>query len=263
MEEQQEIKFEVDQQYENEKGIFTVVSLKKNDMVIRWESGEEIQTTLELQTTIQLRRQWEQYQREAKAAEALRAKNSSKAGGNFVGLRPGDFKPSAARTNWRGRSQLGGAVTQKISAADFKFNSWAYSTKSELHWQDAEKRKQDTNGTGARFFVRVDNAGMTYGFVVSQPSDLESDSTDWSRFYGWLTQDENQSQVKSLSDAHNLTMVNSAGTAIEPISDSETYIEISCKIDKETALARENAIAEDLATVFSDLVPFYRAAVAT
>ena len=59
-----EIEFVVDEQYENEKGVFTVLSIHRNEMVIRWESGEEIRTDLELQRNIQARRQWEQEQKE-------------------------------------------------------------------------------------------------------------------------------------------------------------------------------------------------------
>ena len=59
MEQDNRFEFVVDEQYENEKGIFTVLSIQKNQMVIRWESGEEIRTDIELQRNIQARREWE------------------------------------------------------------------------------------------------------------------------------------------------------------------------------------------------------------
>jgi len=61
-----EFKFTVDEQYENEKGIFTVVSIHKQDMVIRWKNGEKITTNIDLQGRIQERKQREKIIREAK-----------------------------------------------------------------------------------------------------------------------------------------------------------------------------------------------------
>ena len=262
MEELKEVKFVVDEQYENEKGIFTVLSLKKNDMLIRWENGEELQTTVELQTSIQSRRQWEQLQEEIKAEAAKKGTKSGKTGGHFAGFKPGDFKSSAARTNWRGRARLGGAVTPKIAESEFKFNSWAFSTKSELHWQDADKRKKDADGNGARFFARLDTAGLVYGLWVSRPTDQEAaGSTDWDRFYNWISGEEGQNQLNSLVNEHKLTMHDSKGTAVSAMAVEDTYFEISCKVDKKKAISREKTIAEDMAKLFSALVPLYRAAV--
>ena len=61
------IQFVVDEQYENEKGVFTVVSIKRDEMVIRWADGEEICTDIDLQRRIQERRQWEATKQEKKA----------------------------------------------------------------------------------------------------------------------------------------------------------------------------------------------------
>ena len=44
MEQSTKIEFNVDEQYENEKGVFKVVSIHKDQMVIRWENGEETKT---------------------------------------------------------------------------------------------------------------------------------------------------------------------------------------------------------------------------
>lgn len=45
-------KFEVGSKYENMKGVYEVVSIHKNDMVIRWDDGSEVNTTAELQMRI-------------------------------------------------------------------------------------------------------------------------------------------------------------------------------------------------------------------
>lgn len=49
------IEFEVGKKYENMKGIYEVLSIDRNTMRIRWESGEEITTTVALQSRIIMR----------------------------------------------------------------------------------------------------------------------------------------------------------------------------------------------------------------
>ena len=61
-----EFEFTVDEQYENEKGIFTVVSIDKQDMVIRWQNGQKVTTNIDLQGRIQKRKQREKIVREEK-----------------------------------------------------------------------------------------------------------------------------------------------------------------------------------------------------
>ncbi len=54
------IKFAVGEKYENMKGVFEVLSIRGNTMRIRWESGEEINTTVSLQNQIVMRMRREQ-----------------------------------------------------------------------------------------------------------------------------------------------------------------------------------------------------------
>jgi hypothetical protein len=65
-----EFEFTVGETYENEKGPFSVISIAKEDMVIRWKDGEETQTSIEFQGRIQNRRQWEKTQQQEKEAAA-------------------------------------------------------------------------------------------------------------------------------------------------------------------------------------------------
>ena len=44
--------FEVGAIYENMKGAYEVISIRKNEMVIRWKNGIEIATTVDLQKRI-------------------------------------------------------------------------------------------------------------------------------------------------------------------------------------------------------------------
>ena len=57
------IQFEVGEKYENMKGVYEVLSLEGNSMRIRWESGEEILTTVTLQRQIIMRMTQEQRHR--------------------------------------------------------------------------------------------------------------------------------------------------------------------------------------------------------
>ena len=49
------VEFEVGEKYENMKGIYEVLSIDRNTMRIRWDSGEEITTTVSLQSRIIMR----------------------------------------------------------------------------------------------------------------------------------------------------------------------------------------------------------------
>jgi hypothetical protein len=51
------VEFEVGKKYENMKGVYEVLSIKRNAMRIRWDSGEEITTTVSLQSRIIMRMQ--------------------------------------------------------------------------------------------------------------------------------------------------------------------------------------------------------------
>ena len=44
--------FKVGNQYTNRKGPFEVISIDRNSMIIRWEDGEKISTSIEQQQTI-------------------------------------------------------------------------------------------------------------------------------------------------------------------------------------------------------------------
>ena len=65
-----EFEFMVGETYENEKGIFSVMSIEKDEMVIRWVNGEETQTSIKLQGRIQKRREWEKTLQKGKTAAA-------------------------------------------------------------------------------------------------------------------------------------------------------------------------------------------------
>ena len=70
--------FMVGEKYENEKGAFKVMSIEKDEMLIRWANGEEAQTSIEFQGRIQARRNWEKSRQKEPAAPAKPAPRKAK-----------------------------------------------------------------------------------------------------------------------------------------------------------------------------------------
>ena len=56
------IEFSIGQQYENRKGAYEVLKIEGDCMRIRWENGEEVDTTLTMQSHIMRRMQYESEQ---------------------------------------------------------------------------------------------------------------------------------------------------------------------------------------------------------
>jgi hypothetical protein len=283
------IEFNVDEQYENEKGVFTVVSMERDEMVIRWENGEETRTDIDLQRRIIERREREAVLR-AQKAEAAAKPSRSKENRPFSGLNAADFKNNATGTRWRARQQLGGAIVRQMGASGFKFNSWAFGNQPEMHVQDARQRSKGNPETQAKFFVSVDPGALYYGFQVPRPGGAENPSGDWERVMAWLSQEENDTMLHSLAaedhlrieDPHNPaagTLEASekgwqrvAGTATETVASIAALIRqapdtapgtlrISAVVARDQAVDRGPEIAEHVAQLFTRLLPLYRAAV--
>jgi hypothetical protein len=290
MEEQSEIEFKVDEQYENEKGVFKVISIHRDEMVIRWENGEEISTDIKLQRRIAERRRWEAQQRALKAeAKAARKSGSAAKKAAFPGFTVTDFKNSASGTTWRSRYQLGALVTKKIDATELTFNSWAYQNKPEMHVQDIQHRRRSTPDSLAKYFVRVDPKALQFGLRVPRPATDGGDSTDWQAFCRWVDQPENEQLIRSIVAGEHLTLSNRAhpqsgmlrasddgwhtdandaqdhhatlSAYIQDMSEAKSIeLEIAATIPKSDAIASGSDIAQIIAQLFSRLVPLYRAA---
>ena len=71
MEKISKIRFEVGQKYTNEKGVFEVLSLQGDQMVMKFENGEQISSDIELQHRIQKRRLLEKLMQEKKLKPKL------------------------------------------------------------------------------------------------------------------------------------------------------------------------------------------------
>jgi hypothetical protein len=283
MDELGKIEFKVDEEYKNEKGVFRVISIHREQMVIRWEDGEEIQTDIELQHRIAERRQREKQ----KPPAAIKAMDKPV----FAGFLPTDFKKSAAGTIWRSRNQLGEAVTQKIGTTQFKFKSWAFSNKSEMHVQDIKQHRQETIDYQAKFVVRVDQQALHYGFRVERSANRDALSTNWEAFNRWLAQQGNEQMLHAIAFKENLTVCNlttpssgilsasdegwsvndngqqsgkeTVAVYINDTQESEPFdLEIAATIDKDDAVACGSKIIANIAQLFTQLLPLYQGAVA-
>jgi len=290
MEQPAKIEFNVDEQYENEKGVFTVISIHRDEMVIRWENGEEIRTEIELQRRIAERREWEEQKRLAAAEAARKPSRKSAKKTVFTGFALTDFKKSASGTTWRSRNQLGAAVAQKIDAASFKFNSWAFGNKPEMHVQDTKHHGTGAADDQAKFFVRVDQQALHYGFRVARSNTQDVASSDWSRFYEWLAQPENEQTLRTIAVEDKLAVCNLASPSSDTLiasddgwrSDAGTpkpdqepltgYINgtpepapfdlaLAASMAKDDVVACGPDIAKTIAQLFTRLLPLYRAAV--
>ncbi len=289
MEQENPFEFVVDEKYENEKGVFTVLSIHRNEMVIRWESGEEMRTDIELQRNIQSRRQWEKVELEK---ETTAAKNKRKAGAKktvFEGLKEGDFKNTASGTKWRGRNQLGGAVTNKLMESKFTMNSWAFANKPEMHWLDAAHHKRQSGDSRARFFVRLDPSGLYAGFGIGRPMPADAATKNWDNFMRWVKLEENAAVVHSVALANDMTIIvknESGDNPIKPVTEGwqsgdgekkhavgdfagligrladgdSGMLEMAQRMDKKDAVACGEDIAAQIAKLFSKLMPLYEGA---
>lgn len=284
MEKPTKIEFNVDEQYENEKGIFTVISIQKDQMVIRWESGEEISTDVALQTRIAERRQWEKLQKEAQAAaaKASRKAQANRKKAEFTGFVPTDFKKSASGTTWRSRNQLGKALITQIDTARFKLNSWAFGRKAEMHIQDSKHHDQGGSDYQARLFVSLDQQAIHYGFRVARPSTSEGESIDWDAFCSWLEEPVNEQTLLTLAIENDLAVNNlvaaddgwrigkdskQKGTEsllaiIKKAPKNDAFeLEFTAMVAMEKAIEMGIDVAAKIARLFSDLLPLYQASV--
>ena len=283
--------FKVDEQYENEKGLFTVLSIKGGQMKIQWEDGETISTDIDLQRSIQMRRQMEVRYAEAEAAEKKRKSARAAGSRRFDGFLPTDFKDSAARTRWRGRDQIGGAVSRKLSRDVHTFLSWAVAQRPEVHWQDTAHRKRLGTGEGAVFFVALDVQTLSYGFKVSRPVADTDTAMDWHRFRAWWGDPDHAKQVHAVATENDMSVVlhgHSVTHTLKAVDDAWqradasqiplqqpaalmdtpsqqddalTAVVIQLSMAKDAALDRGADIAADIATLLNRLGSLYRAAV--
>jgi hypothetical protein len=285
-----EVAFEVGGTYENEKGVYEVVSIdeNQNEMVIKWKDGKEFTTSIGLQWRILERRRIEREM--AASKNGPKSRKSRAMGARFQGFLENDFSGGVAGTTWRTQKSLGGAVTALLSMNDPQLKSRAVSRMPEVHWEYVN-RGVSKNKKPAKLFVKLDKEFLHYGFYVERAKD--SSKGDWANLISWLGDTKNESWLKEIADEFQLRIYNkkgkvkpfdgpikaakeqwkiSNGAGNQSIESLAVFLEqlpdkhavslyIAKETDKKDSLARGAKIAGDIAALFDILMPMYRASV--
>ncbi len=287
-----EIEFEVGQTYENVKGIYEVLSIADETMMIQWETGEQASTSVDLQKRIIERIQFEKELIEAQKAKALRKGQKayiSKAGELFKGFAESDFKVTISGTKWRNRSCLGGAVTKRLAPHKLQINSWAVARKTAIHWQDISHHRLAANRTQAKFLAKINETDLSYGFYIERGNKQDQDTLDWNVFIAWLKKENNEALLnKIVSEQHLRIDVRSGKSGIGQIdahdgkwkikkqgdredisaladffnkipANARIILQIYQKAAKAEVLAQGEKIADDIAALLGVLMPLYEA----
>jgi len=288
-----EIEFEVGQQYENVKGIYEVLSISDDTMTIQWETGEQTNTSVDLQTRIIERIQLEKEIREEKAAKKARRKgpkvSMSKMGEQFKGFAESDFKVTISGTKWRNRNGMGGAVTKRLAPVKLQINSWAVARKTAIHWQDIIHHRVADSGTQVKLFAQINETDLCYGFSIERGDQPDDDTSDWNAYVAWLKNENNDALLNKIVTEHHLLIENQSGESeigqidaldgkwsikkqgddeeigsfadfVDNIPDTaKINLQIYHKAAKADVLARGEEIADDISTLFGVLMPLYEA----
>lgn len=281
--------FEVGGTYTNEKGDFEVMSIDGDRMVIKWESGEEFESTVSFQRQIQKRRYMAEVMLQKKAASAARkARAGRKPVVPFEGLKEDVFQNRISKIPWRTRQHLGGAVTRILDSTRFKINSWAASGRNEVYWADATHWKEKTVTYPAKFFAKADEGSLTYGFYIERPDTSADPNPDWNHFARWLKKEENDQWLLECARDHELSVFDGrqssfsgiinpgkkswelegrkAVTTIFSLVDKwpeTSWLDfmIGKRLTKTETLERGSELASDIARLIGELLPVYEASV--
>jgi len=288
------IEFKVGDKYENMKGPYEVISIDGDSMVIRWETGEEVTTAIDLQQRIlerlDLEKRLKATAQKRKAAKPQKVRTaSSRYGNRFNGFEEGDFKKNITATNWRSRNCLGGAVTERLASDKFSFNSWAVYRKPVIHWADVTHKAGGSAFLQAKFFAEVDEKRLCYGLYLEYPGEGAESIHDPAAFISWLKDSENDQWMcrvaaendiviydleekgfKGVIKAHEDKWRIQLPDGCEEIDSLHAFLEdlpeahgldlnIARIEEKEAVLEKQTAIAADISALFETLMPLYEA----
>jgi hypothetical protein len=285
-----QIEFEVGGKYENMKGIYEVLSINDDTMQIRWETGEEAETGIDIQRRIIERMEFEQQQLvEKKAKKAKKADRTGRA--KFEGLKESDFSKKVSGTIWRRRSCLGGAVKVFSDSDRLDIKSWSIARKPMIHWADVRHRNSEIFNYQGKFFVRLNEDKLYFGYCIERCKKAEENIGDWDVFLHWLLNKENEQHLKDLAFDRNLKIyqfnkdgeiawkifsangewrldkkgqektLDSLSEFLKQLSEGSRRIDlqIAKAIDKKEVIEKGINIADDISGIFESLFPLYKA----
>ena len=189
--------FEVGEQYRNEDGVYTVLRIEGPDMVIQYEDGRTLQSSIKLQARI-----WERIQTEnAIAAEDAASKTAARRRGgsrsraslgrDFHGLQDTDFRRGLSGTTWRRRSELAGLLAARLSDLSGQiFESRAVPRRPQAYIVQPQHYSPDRSLCAAKFLFGLSETGASYGFYIEKSDEPMDDTWDWARFLAAVAEDK-------------------------------------------------------------------------
>ncbi len=288
------INIKVGDKYENNKGEYTVLSVdpESDAMTIQWKNGDVIETTISLQKRIILRMAAEKNNTE-QIVEKPQSRTHPPVNPKvkFTGLVENDFKDNVEGTTWRRRDTLGGAVAQHLLQKEFQFISNAVSRMPMLQWFDVIHKEITAASKQAKFFTLVNEKSLKYGFYIERSDQANDPHYDWRSFINWLKNDSGEKLLKNILTDKDLKLfvcenlkdkkyaeyfltpadsgwkkedekIKSLVTYLNNL-DAQRWISfyVYNEISKETVVFRGNLIAKDIADVFEQLMPLYKASI--
>lgn len=290
----EEINFEVDKKYTNRKGDFVVVSISGNNMKIRWDNGETVDTTIKFQSRVIANMAIDNKIKKTKSVKKKNTSSTIKADVNFMGLTETDFSKSVTGTTWRSRKCLGGLVTGNLKPENFNFQSHAINRKARVFWQDDNHRDSEKIIYQAKFFAQLDEDNLKCGYYVERSHKEFDDKHDWNGFINWLKKPDNEIWLKKCVsensfnidfylDSDNICqsdILSSVADKWVSVNNEEKkeysslldYLNLISKetwinfhvvkmMSKNDVIAKKLEIADDISSVFNILMPLYKASV--
>jgi hypothetical protein len=288
-----DIQFKVGQEHENMKGAYKVLTVKKDTICICWENGEQATSAAALQSRIIERMHQERARIRAKRREKRKkAKKPVLAASKFEGLKEDDFSKELAGASWRHHDGLGGAVAVRLPSDRFDIASCPRYGLPEIQWADFNHRLDDDFRLQAKFFARLDESRLYFGFYVERSDQEEDTKKDWNAFIAWLRNAENDSWLNKVASKHDLSIcdvkeqgafagsitsaegkwclsnkgheqeIESLGDFLDGLTD-RTWVDLQIAkiVEKDEVVPRGVEIADDIARLFELLMPLYEACV--
>lgn len=171
--------FKVGEKYRNRLGDYQVVSLDGEDMVIQYDDGSLLETTVGMQERIWLNVLADEL---AEANELLaRSKSSSRsASRSFRGLHSGDFQDGVTGTSWRRKSDLGGLLAAKLSEnTPYEFESHVVRARPVLHIARAAHYESKRSHWLTKLFLDLNETRARFGFSVAVGNGGMDEPGDW------------------------------------------------------------------------------------
>ena len=197
--------FQVGKRYRNRLGEYEVVNLDGPNMVIQYEDGNTLETTVRMQERI-----WRNIQLDAKIQREQekqhRASRHSYPRPKFDGFGDQDFQDGVRGTSWRRKSELGGLLARRMTRLTaFQFDSYPVRGKPRLHIASASADKVDQRRRQAKFILELDEGQARYGFNIKRrPGDLD-EGWQWPAFMEALAENSAlQRQLEGSMRQHNL-----------------------------------------------------------